>query len=182
MDMGKPKYFIIDVDGVLTDGTFYYTREGKVMKKFGPDDSDALSMLRDKLTIHMISGDKRGFAITKKRIDDMDYPLDLVSTFDRLRWIQEHYNPAETIFMGDGIYDVLVSKGVGYSIAPANAFYKTKESADFVTNARGGEGAVAEACVHILEKFFDGFDVFKLTFEHGSGAWSGHSQPPHRKS
>ena len=31
-----PRYFVIDVDGVLTDGKFYYTTEGKVMKKFGP--------------------------------------------------------------------------------------------------------------------------------------------------
>src|SRR3989338_6730552 len=135
------KYFVIDVDGVLTDGKFYYSAEGKVMKKFGSDDADALSILRDKLTIHMISGDKRGFPITKKRIDDMKYPLDLVSTFDRLQWIKEHYNPAETIFMGDGIYDAFVFKGVGYSIAPANAFFKTKERADFVTHARGSEGA-----------------------------------------
>lgn len=170
-----PKHFVIDVDGVLTDGKFYYTAEGKVMKKFGPDDADALSILRDKLTIHMISGDKRGFPITKKRIEDMKYTLDLVSTFDRLKWIQERYEPRQTIFMGDGIYDVLVFKGVAYSIAPANAFFKTKVAADFITNARGSEGAVAEACVHILEEFFGGFDIEKLSFERGSGAWSGRS-------
>lgn len=171
-----PKNFVIDVDGVLTDGKFYYTVEGKVMKKFGPDDADALSILRNKLTIHMISGDKRGFLITKKRIDDMKFPLDLVSTFDRLKWIKQRYDPSQTFFMGDGIYDSLVFKKVAYSIAPANAFFKTKEMADFVTIARGSEGAVAEACVHILEKFFGGFDVEKLSFEHGSGAWSGPSE------
>ena len=171
-----PKYFVIDVDGVLTDGKFYYTAEGKVMKKFGPDDADALSILRHKLTIHMISGDKRGFSITKKRIDDMKYPVDLVSTFDRIKWMKERFDLNKTIFMGDGIYDALVFKEVAYSIVPANAFYKTKELADFVTKARGSECAVAEACVHVLENFFDGFDVFKLSFEYGSGAWSGPSE------
>ena len=73
--------------------------------------------------------------------------------------------------MGDGIYDPLVFKKVGYSIAPANAFFKTKEMANFVTNARGGEGAVAEACLHILEKFFGPFDLFNSDFSNGSGAW-----------
>ena len=33
-----PKVFILDVDGVLTDGCFYYSIDGKVLKKFGPDD------------------------------------------------------------------------------------------------------------------------------------------------
>lgn len=170
--MIKPKYLILDVDGVFTDGKFYYTTEGKVMKKFGPEDNDALSLLKDKLVIHAISGDKNGFAITKKRIaDDMKLPLDMVSTFNRVEWIEQRYNLAETIYMGDGIYDPLVFKKVGYSIAPANAFYKTKELADFVTNASGGEGAVAEACIHILEKFFEPFDLFKLDFSNGSGAW-----------
>jgi len=160
-----PKYFIIDVDGVFTDGKFYYTSEGKVMKKFGPEDNDALSLLKDKLQIHAISGDKNGFEITKRRIvEDMHLPLDMVSTFKRIEWIREHFDPKETIYMGDGIFDPLVFKDVGYSIAPANAFYKTKGLADFVTNAKGGEGAVAEACLHILEEFFEPFDLFKHKF------------------
>ena len=170
----KPKYFILDVDGVFTDGKFYYTEEGKVMKKYGPDDSDGLSLLRDKIHLHAISGDKRGFGITKKRITDMKLPIDLVSTFDRVAWIKENFNPEETIYMGDGIYDPLVFKAVAYGIAPANSFYKTKEDANFVTNAKGSEGAVAEACIHILEKFFgEKFDIHSLTFEKGSGAWKG---------
>ncbi len=168
-----PKNFILDVDGVFTDGKFYYTTDGKIMKKFGPEDNDGLSLLKGKLHIHAISGDKNGFAITQKRIaDDMKIPLDMVSTFQRIEWIKERFNPSETIYMGDGIYDPLVFKEVGYSIAPANAFYTTKSKADFVTNAKGGEGAVAEACIHILEKFFEPFDVFKINFSNGSGSWS----------
>jgi 3-deoxy-D-manno-octulosonate 8-phosphate phosphatase (KDO 8-P phosphatase) len=170
----KPNFFVLDVDGVFNDGKFYYTTEGKVMKQYGPEDNDALSLLKDKLVIQAISGDKRGFSITKKRIaDDMKLPLELVSTFKRVEWMRERFNLEETIFMGDGIYDALVFQQVGYSIAPANAFYTTKRMANFVTNARGGEGAVAEACLHILEKFFEPFDINKLTFEDGSGSWSG---------
>ncbi|MCE9642722.1 MAG: HAD hydrolase family protein [Candidatus Andersenbacteria bacterium] len=159
------KNFILDVDGVFTDGTFYYTTEGKIMKKFGPEDNDALSLLKDKLLLHAISGDKNGFAITKRRVaDDMHLPLDLVSTFDRVAWIEKRFDLSETIYMGDGIFDPLVFKRVAYSIAPANAFYATKKQADFVTNARGGEGAVAEACLHILETFFEPFDLFTHKF------------------
>lgn len=168
----KPKVFLLDVDGVFTDGKFVYTTEGKVSKTFGPDDNDGLFLLKDKLQLHAISGDKRGFPITKKRInEDMKLPLDLVSTFERVDWIKEHFDPKEVIYMGDGIFDPLVFEAVGYSIAPENGFYKTKEAADFVTNARGSEGAVAEACLHILEKFFKPFDLSKLSFQDGSGVW-----------
>ena len=164
----RPKFFIVDVDGVFTDGKFYYTSKGKVMKKYGPDDSDAITFLKGKLKIHTLSGDKRGFKITKRRMDDMKLPCDLVSTFERIEWIKEKFDPKKTIFMGDGIFDGLVFKQVGYSIAPANAFFKTKELADYVTQARGSEGAVAEAVLHILEKFFaESFDLDKIDFSKG---------------
>lgn len=168
------KYFIIDVDGVFTDGKFYYTTEGKVMKRFGPEDHDGLLLLKDKLYIHTITGDKRGFSITKKRIaDDMGLPLDLVSTFERVVWLKQRFNLKKTIYMGDSIYDPLVFTEVAYSIAPANAFFKTKEAANFVTNAKGGEGAVAEASIHILEKFFHlPFDLKRLNLSKGSGVWN----------
>jgi len=39
-----------------------------------------------------------------------------------------------------------------------------------VTKAKGGEGVVAEACLHILEKFFEPFDLSKLQIK-SSGAW-----------
>ena len=167
-----PKYFVVDVDGVLTDGQYHYTSEGKIMKIFGPDDNDALNLLKKYLTIHMISGDKRGFPITKKRVaDDMKFPLDMVSTFERVRWIEEHYSLEETIFMGDGIFDAMVFAKVAYGIAPANAFHTTKANADFVTQSRGADSAVAEACLHIMEKFFEPFDPLNTKLGKGDGVW-----------
>ena len=46
------KYFIIDVDGVLATGQFFYSKEGKIMKVFGPDDNDGLSLLKPFLYQH----------------------------------------------------------------------------------------------------------------------------------
>ena len=67
MNNKKPSVFILDVDGVLTTGHFFYTKDGKVMKIFGPDDNDGLSLLRNFIDIRFISGDKKGFEISKKR-------------------------------------------------------------------------------------------------------------------
>lgn len=157
-----PKQFILDVDGVMTDGKLYYTRSGKVMKVFGPDDHDALSLLKPYLEILFVSGDSRGFPITKKRIvGDMKMPLHLVSTVKRIDWISERFNPKEVIYMGDGIFDPYVFAKVGYSIATADADDDARRRADFVTKRKGAERAVAEAALHILARFFRPFDRSK---------------------
>ena len=171
--MNLYKNFIFDVDGVFTDGCFYYSDKGKILKMFGDADNDALSIVNKILNVEMVTGDKRGFSISKKRINtDMGYPLTLVSTYERLDWIKKKFNPEETIYMGDGIYDPLVFKGVGYSIAPANAFVNTKKYADYVTKSSGGHGAVAEAIIHVLEKISgQEFDIFDVDLSGGSGNW-----------
>jgi 3-deoxy-D-manno-octulosonate 8-phosphate phosphatase (KDO 8-P phosphatase) len=172
----KFKNFILDVDGVFTDGKFHYSQDGKIMKIFGDADNDALSLIKDKIHIEMVTGDKRGFAISKKRIqEDMGYPLNLVSTFQRLDWIAERFNLEETIYMGDGIYDPIVFNSVGFSIAPANAFVNTKKYANHITQSKGGEGAVAEAVIFIYQNILKlNFDILNLNIQTGSGNWKKH--------
>lgn len=168
---GAPKQIknlIIDVDGVLTDGQFHYTKDGKTAKIFGPDDADAILLIKPLVNVIAVTGDRKGFPITQKRVEiDMGLPLHQVSTFERVDWIKHHFNPEECIYMGDGIFDAMVFNIVGYGIAPTNAFFKIKEFADFVTAARGGEGAVAEAIWHIMEKFFKPLDPLNLKIEGG---------------
>ena len=154
--------FILDVDGVLTDGGFYYSEEGKIIKKFGADDNDALSLLRPYMNIVFVTGDKRGFEISNKRVKDMHFNLELVSTIKRIDWISERFDPKEVIYMGDGIFDHYVMKKVGYSITTADADEHAKKYADYITIRCGGHRAVSEACIHILEKFFVPYDESKL--------------------
>lgn len=160
-----PKVFVLDVDGVLTDGGFYYSSEGKIMKKFGADDNDALSLLRPYMEITFVTGDKRGFEISNKRVTDMHFTLNLVSTIKRIDWIKENYNPQQVIYMGDGIFDHYVMREVGYSIATSDGDMHAKKYANYVTQREGGKRAVAEACLHILEKFFIPYDEEKLPAE-----------------
>lgn len=163
MTIKKTKCFILDVDGVMTTGHFLYTSEGKAMKIFGPDDNDALSLLKDSLEIRFVTGDKKGFAISHKRIvDDMKFPLELVSTIRRIDWIKERYALEDVIYMGDGIFDHYVMREVGYAISPCNGDKLAKQHADFVTERSGGDRAVAEACLHIMEKFFTPFNPQSL--------------------
>jgi 3-deoxy-D-manno-octulosonate 8-phosphate phosphatase (KDO 8-P phosphatase) len=154
-----PAVFILDVDGVLSTGQFFYTADGKAMKVFGADDNDALALLEPFVQVRFVTGDRKGLAISRKRIvEDMGYPLDLVSTTQRLAWIAQHHDPASVVYMGDGIFDHHVMRGVAYAIAPANADSNAKASADFVTQRAGGDRAVAEACLHLLERYFTPYD------------------------
>jgi len=158
-----PLVFIVDVDGVMTDGSQYYTAEGKLLKRFGPDDHDALSILSRHLDVRFVSGDKRGFPISERRVKmDMKFPIDLVSTIDRTVWIAERYPLERVVYMGDGIFDALVFATVAYAIAPADADPIACAKAHYVTTRPGGKRAVSEAAVHLMERFFGGFDLFTV--------------------
>jgi len=149
--------FVLDVDGVMTTGHFLYSEEGKRFKIFGPHDGDGLNMLKDKMRIKFITADKRGFQITKKRIqDDMGFELELVTESDRLTYIKNNFDVNNLIFMGDGYHDALVLKICKFGIAPKNARREAKDAADFVTWSNSGEGAVLDACLEIQKKFFGG--------------------------
>jgi 3-deoxy-D-manno-octulosonate 8-phosphate phosphatase (KDO 8-P phosphatase) len=153
------KVFILDVDGVMTNGQSFYSKSGKLMKIFGPDDNDGLRLLNPYIEIRFVTGDRKGLPITTKRIKkDIQFDLDLVSTIKRIEWIKKYYNPKEVIYMGDGIFDHYVMKEVGYSIAPANSDKIAKAHANYVTERSGGDRAVAEACLHVMKKFFTAYD------------------------
>ena len=147
-------HFVLDVDGVLTTGQFLYSAQGKVYKIFGPHDADGLKMLRNQLKISLISADHRGFPISKKRADDMGYPIKLVLEHDRYDYIKKTFGFENLIFMGDGIHDVPVLKDCKFGIAPASARQEARQAADFVTESRAGEGAVLDACLEIKKRFF----------------------------
>ena len=170
----KFKCFILDVDGVMTTGQFLYTEEGKAMKVFGPDDNDGLGLLKPFIEIRFVTGDKKGYPISQKRIEeDMGFNLDLVSTIKRIEWITERYNPNEVIYMGDGIFDHFVMKKVGYAIATNNSDQTAKNYANYITKRSGGDRAVAEACLHLMEIFFTPFDPDKLPSDQlNLGEWT----------
>jgi 3-deoxy-D-manno-octulosonate 8-phosphate phosphatase (KDO 8-P phosphatase) len=150
------KVFVGDVDGVLTTGHFVYSADGKTHKLFGPDDHDALKLLAHHVEVRFVSGDRNGFSISRRRVvDDMGFALDLVGTTTRVEWLADRYALSDVIYMGDGIFDHMVFSKVGYSIAPSNADPLARATAAYVTQRAGGDRAVAEACIHVLDRFFD---------------------------
>jgi 3-deoxy-D-manno-octulosonate 8-phosphate phosphatase (KDO 8-P phosphatase) len=186
------KNFVLDVDGVMNTGQFLYSVEGKMYKVFGPHDSDGLKMIKDKVKITFITADKRGFAITKKRItEDMGYELFLVSEESRYDFMKREFGFDNLIYMGDGYHDAPIIKEAAFGIAPISGRKEAINAANFVTESCAGDGAVLDACLKIKEMLFwttneiedkkkevkDLFDVTKIdtTNRYVFEEWGGNS-------
>ena len=144
--------FILDVDGVLTNGKFLYSEEGKIYKEFGPHDAFSLNSISKHLKIYFVSADKRGFKISQKRVKDMGFELTHVTEQERYDFITSNYEMDKLIFMGDGDADAKILKEAFIGIAPNNARPSAKSAANYITSCNGGEGAVAEACDWLVKK------------------------------
>jgi 3-deoxy-D-manno-octulosonate 8-phosphate phosphatase (KDO 8-P phosphatase) len=154
--MSAPRTFVLDVDGVMTTGQFLYSEAGKVFKIFGPHDADGLKLIAPHVEIRFVTADKRGFPITRKRIvEDLGYPLELVSERERAALFERELTYERTAFMGDGVFDAPILKRCLVGIAPQSARAEAKAAADYVTPSAAGCGAVLDACLHLAEKYFD---------------------------
>ena len=158
----KPKYFILDVDGVITNGQMIYDKYGKKFKIFGQDDHDSLKIMKNYLKIYFVSGDKIGFKISKKRVEDMGFQIKYLPVTIREKWLDQHFGLKNCIYMGDGIFDHLIMKKTYYSIAPKGTLEHVKLSANYITKSKPAERAVAEAVIHILKKIY-GFNFSKMS-------------------
>jgi 3-deoxy-D-manno-octulosonate 8-phosphate phosphatase (KDO 8-P phosphatase) len=146
----KYKNLVTDVDGVLTDGGFYYNTKGKVLKKFGPHDSDGFKILKSLgLSLQAISADKRGFPITEKRLNDMGIPISHVTEVDRFCWVENRFDLSKTIFVGDGYHDIKLLNECVLGIAPSNSPKIVKENANYVTDSCGGNGVILEIALYL---------------------------------
>lgn len=147
---------VFDVDGVMTDGRFDYSAEGKQLKSFGPDDADALKLLTAVAPVVFVSADRRGFPITERRIaGDMGHEVQLVSSGGRIDWMADRAPLDRIAYMGDSFTDIPVLKEVDVGITTADALPGVRQAATYVTRRRGGDRAVAEACFYLLVEQFD---------------------------
>jgi 3-deoxy-D-manno-octulosonate 8-phosphate phosphatase (KDO 8-P phosphatase) len=150
---GKISLFVMDVDGVLTDGTIFYTDLGEELKAFNVQDGLGLKLLRKSgIKLAVISG--RESKPLEKRLEDLGITevwLKCANKVEALKDIcQSHQiDRSEVAFMGDDLIDLGVMKYAGYAIAPQNAVAEVKAVSNFVTVKEGGKGAVREACDHL---------------------------------
>ncbi len=151
----KVKMLILDVDGVLTDGSIVYSSEGEEIKTFNVHDGYGIEMLRARgIPVGIITG--RISQIVERRAKDLKIEDLVQGTIDKVPAAEsfaKKYNITlnEIAFMGDDLFDIPLLQKVGFSCAPKNARKEVKRIVDYVTKNEGGKGAVREVIDLILE-------------------------------
>lgn len=147
----KNNYLLVsDVDGVLTDGGFYYDIPGKCMKKFGILDSDAIKFLKwNGFDIEFITSDRTGFDISEKRIKDMGctltYCKDIKERYNIIKYFCEEYGHDKVIFVGDEPSDGYIANKLSITFAcPCCKKYALNLSrfTKYEAQCYGGNGAL----------------------------------------
>ncbi len=151
----KIKLLVIDVDGVMTDGSIILDNDGNEYKIFHVRDGHGIKMLiKAGLKVAIITGRQskvveiraRELGITEvyQRCHDKTAALDRI--LGKYGLVYE-----EVAYMGDDIVDVPVLRKAGIPIVVSDAADEARESAVMVTKNRGGRGAVREVCDFLLK-------------------------------
>jgi 3-deoxy-D-manno-octulosonate 8-phosphate phosphatase (KDO 8-P phosphatase) len=144
----------LDVDGVLTDGRIYYGNSGEELKAFNIKDGLGIKLLQASgVKVAIITG--RQSEIVARRARELGVEDVIQGRDDKrqalLELCQRHgLNIEECIYMGDDLPDLgaIAAAGLGMTVADASA--TVRQAADWISEARGGCGAVREACEFIL--------------------------------
>jgi 3-deoxy-D-manno-octulosonate 8-phosphate phosphatase (KDO 8-P phosphatase) len=149
------KALALDFDGVLTDGGVWWGPDGAEWKRLSFADVMGVSLARKAgLVVTIISGEDSPlvdrFAAKMSLSDITKGCKDKASA---VRGFAERQGLAleEVCFMGDDVNDVAAMELAGMSAAPGNAQRQARETADLVTAASGGNGAVRELVDFILK-------------------------------
>jgi len=148
------KLLAVDVDGVLTDGGMYYSEHGDELKKFNTRDGKGIELLRNVgIKIAFITSEKTHLVerrATKLKIDELCQGIK--DKLAALRKIASKYDLTldEVAYIGDDINDLSIMQTVGLAITVADGLPDNKQVAEYITQAKGGEGAVREVATLIL--------------------------------
>lgn len=151
-------YFIVcDCDGVLTDGSYFYDKRGKISKKYSVYDHDGYDILRTLLPIYFITSDKgEGLDIHWTRLEEFDPDIHLYSApcGKRESFIVDQFGPlSNCIYIGDSWEDGRIIAKAAFGFAPASSMaakYLEREgfpARTVVLECKGGEGVLFEVAL-----------------------------------
>jgi 3-deoxy-D-manno-octulosonate 8-phosphate phosphatase (KDO 8-P phosphatase) len=144
----------LDVDGVLTDGSVWWSSGGEEWKRFGFADIMGLSLARRSgLKVALISGENSPLVDHFARKLHIEFAVkgcrDKAAALDDFAK-QTGIALRAICYMGDDVNDLAAMRLAGCSAAPANASLRVREIVKIVTGRTGGDGAVRELVERIL--------------------------------
>jgi 3-deoxy-D-manno-octulosonate 8-phosphate phosphatase (KDO 8-P phosphatase) len=145
---------IFDVDGVLTDGTLYFTDSGEEIKAFNSRDGHGMKMLKASgVELAIITA--RESRSVKLRAENLNITLLYQGEKNKLKVFESlvtklKFDMSSCAYVGDDLIDLPVMTRCGLSICVPSSPILVKKHAHYVTNSEGGQGAVREVCEMIM--------------------------------
>ena len=147
-DIARTEAFIFDVDGVMTDGGIIPTLDGDFIRRYNAKDGYAMGY-----KVSIITGGRGKTLENRLRMLGINrYYTDCMDKITAMReyFADEGIDPAHAIYMGDDIPDLECMREVGIPVCPADAAAEVIEASRYVSEFRGGEGAVRDIVEQVL--------------------------------
>ncbi len=155
VNLADIQLLVLDVDGVLTDGSLIINADGSESKSFNTLDGHGIRMWqRAGFKVVFLSG--RPSDPTKCRAEELEIDHVFQDCHNKLEVFEDllkelGLSADKAAYVGDDLPDLPVIRCVGFGVAVANAVDEVKQYADYVTTRRGGDGAVREVIEYILK-------------------------------
>ena len=153
--LAKIELLLLDVDGVLTDGSIIYSDSGEQIKKFNAKDGLGIRLLMEAgIKVGIISG------LSSKALEHRCRKLDITLLFagikDKSKALdsiksQTGIKFSNMAFVGDDLIDLPVLTKVGVAFCVADSSSDIKNYCDIICSNKGGDGAVREVCETVLK-------------------------------
>ncbi|VXB00791.1 3-deoxy-D-manno-octulosonate 8-phosphate phosphatase [Flavobacterium sp. 9AF] len=158
--------FILDVDGVLTDGTIHVTQTGEMLRNMNIRDGYAMkAAVENGYTVCIISGgSNEGVRVRLRNLGITDIHLGVSDKVETFKEFIDIYNiqPEQVLYMGDDIPDYHVMKLVGLPTCPQNAVPEIKALSKYISHKEGGKGCVRDVIEQVMKvqhKWMEHFDA-----------------------
>ena len=153
-DLSKIKALFTDCDGVLTDGGMYYSESGDELKRFITKDGLGFALLRDEGIVGGIITSE-SVDLVRRRAEKLRLEECHLGVKNKLALVTElcekySISMSEVAYVGDDIMDVPVIEAVGFGCCVSDGIDSVRRAARFVTEAKGGQGAIREVAELIL--------------------------------
>lgn len=148
------RLMVFDVDGVLTDGSLYYSETGEALKRFHALDGHGLRLLMEGgLKVALMTG--RSGPIVARRAAELGISEVMQGVRDKGSALAELAQRSavqlnQTGYMGDDIIDLPAMQRAGFAASVPNAPGYVGQAAHWIATQPGGSGAVRECCDLLL--------------------------------
>ena len=146
--------FVLDVDGVLTDGTLLLLDDGQMARTMHTRDGYALQLAVKKgYKILVISGGAS--EAVRIRLQKLGIKDVFMSVADKQKVLQQYISEnnlqkQQVLYMGDDVPDVAPMRLAGLACCPADACTEVKNISHYISFLNGGKGCVREVIEKVM--------------------------------